>query len=80
MSKTETQAIIITIIILVILGINTVLGASIWSTAGKAAKKAVWWATPVVAEEIARFLADKILVPLSHVGLLPKNTTAAHLL
>lgn len=84
MVKHETVAVIITVIIIVILGFNTVLGASLFgsigSIAGKAFTKAAYYVAPIAAEEIARNLANKVLQPLSRAGLLPPNTTAVSLL
>lgn len=73
----EIICIVLIVILIVILGANTVLSKSIWSSLFK---KGFLYGTPIVAEEIARNLANGILVPMSEAGLLPANTTAATLL
>lgn len=70
----EIVLIVLIIIIIIILGYNTLFAKSL---IGTVAKKAGVYATPIIAEEVARRLANPLLEALSRYGLLPPNTTAA---
>lgn len=80
MSTTDKVVITVALLIIVILGVNSALGFSLWKFGAKVVEKGAKLAIPVAAEEVARHMANGVLSTLSENGLLPPNTTAVSLL